>query len=556
MPVPASINELSTVASINSPAGSESPITADDYLRTHAAFIAQLRDANGEIRGAEGVTLIVNATDKRKLADPAQGPGLIAYSPSQTYPANSVGSAIKALASAGEGGNLLEKIMESAEIRGMYVRNSSASSISVGIGMSKILNSVVEYRFQYNGDGLLLLRGVYSGVEDESTKRPAITTTGTFVTTPAPSSYTESVGAKFTATFTGSHLSFRSRVDDRGGLWKISLSNGMTRNVSTWASVLNSNYEQVIFDKLEHGTYTVVFEFMGADPMNAPSTAPARGWLRYTPASTTELPLNVMKVGRINTTTMKAVVSPDSIPDFAISARPQGAAYSSEWVPHHGTTTGVSYNPAIKVLVDGQEVVSTPSGMPAEAYNYREIEGFQIIQQFEARNPNGTGGSMWRHYVVHSLRRRDPALNIKNRLEVLQNTRMSQIYFGMLPAATANVQRLVLNNGYELNGIPSDNSDYTFDWGATSAMYAGEFAPGNFHAAAVFVTSLKDTAGLGSPYAQTVPGRINHRSDGVTKVYWGAGENVDVPTGTVMRSEHRIGVISGARYPDELLKSI
>lgn len=44
MPVPASINDLSTTAGSNSPPGSESPATIDDYLRTHASFIAQLRD--------------------------------------------------------------------------------------------------------------------------------------------------------------------------------------------------------------------------------------------------------------------------------------------------------------------------------------------------------------------------------------------------------------------------------------------------------------------------------------------------------------------------------
>lgn len=45
MPVPASINDLSTTAGSNSPPGSESPATLDDYLRAHAAFIAQLRDS-------------------------------------------------------------------------------------------------------------------------------------------------------------------------------------------------------------------------------------------------------------------------------------------------------------------------------------------------------------------------------------------------------------------------------------------------------------------------------------------------------------------------------
>lgn len=62
MPVPASISELATAASSNSPAGTESPITADDYLRNHAAFIAQLRDKSNDLanstdplKGATGV---------------------------------------------------------------------------------------------------------------------------------------------------------------------------------------------------------------------------------------------------------------------------------------------------------------------------------------------------------------------------------------------------------------------------------------------------------------------------------------------------------------------
>jgi hypothetical protein len=45
MPVPSDISELSTTASGNSPAASESATTADNYFRAHAAFIAQLRDS-------------------------------------------------------------------------------------------------------------------------------------------------------------------------------------------------------------------------------------------------------------------------------------------------------------------------------------------------------------------------------------------------------------------------------------------------------------------------------------------------------------------------------
>lgn len=47
MPVPNAITDLSQTANSNSPSGSESPITTDNYLRAHAAFIALSNAAMG-----------------------------------------------------------------------------------------------------------------------------------------------------------------------------------------------------------------------------------------------------------------------------------------------------------------------------------------------------------------------------------------------------------------------------------------------------------------------------------------------------------------------------
>jgi len=44
MPLPTSINDLSTTAANNYPAGSDAPSVLDDTLRQHASFIATLRD--------------------------------------------------------------------------------------------------------------------------------------------------------------------------------------------------------------------------------------------------------------------------------------------------------------------------------------------------------------------------------------------------------------------------------------------------------------------------------------------------------------------------------
>lgn len=66
MPVPTNISQLSQTASSNSPPGSESPTTADDYLREYASYIAQLRDGKGftdEVDVASAATCDIGAVN-------------------------------------------------------------------------------------------------------------------------------------------------------------------------------------------------------------------------------------------------------------------------------------------------------------------------------------------------------------------------------------------------------------------------------------------------------------------------------------------------------------
>lgn len=92
MPVPSSITDLSTTASMNSPAGSDSPGILDDIQRAHAAFIAQLRDqkanlASPTFTGAvSGITQAMVGLDKvNNTAD--------ADKPVSTLQANAIASA-------------------------------------------------------------------------------------------------------------------------------------------------------------------------------------------------------------------------------------------------------------------------------------------------------------------------------------------------------------------------------------------------------------------------------------------------------------------------------
>ena len=60
MPVPTTIDQLSTTAASNYPSGSDSPATLDDVQRAHASFIAQIRDGV-QVTNASAKTTPVDA---------------------------------------------------------------------------------------------------------------------------------------------------------------------------------------------------------------------------------------------------------------------------------------------------------------------------------------------------------------------------------------------------------------------------------------------------------------------------------------------------------------
>lgn len=56
MALPTSINDLSTTAANNYPAGSDAPSVLDDTIRAHASFIAELRDGAVSLTGTQTLT--------------------------------------------------------------------------------------------------------------------------------------------------------------------------------------------------------------------------------------------------------------------------------------------------------------------------------------------------------------------------------------------------------------------------------------------------------------------------------------------------------------------
>lgn len=108
MPVPSSINDLSSTPGSNSPAGSESPSLIDDYLRAHAAFLAALRDGKVSLTGAyadpawitslSGAKLIAGSVTTAKFDAAAKAPYAVAADSATTAGSATTASTANAIA--------------------------------------------------------------------------------------------------------------------------------------------------------------------------------------------------------------------------------------------------------------------------------------------------------------------------------------------------------------------------------------------------------------------------------------------------------------------------
>ena len=86
MPVPSSISDLSTTPALNSPPGSESPSSIDDYLRAHAAFIRQINDLAATKADASALASKADDSAVVKLAGAQTVAGTKTFSASPVVP--------------------------------------------------------------------------------------------------------------------------------------------------------------------------------------------------------------------------------------------------------------------------------------------------------------------------------------------------------------------------------------------------------------------------------------------------------------------------------------
>ncbi|HGN1707912.1 TPA: phage tail protein, partial [Providencia rettgeri] len=339
---------------------------------------------------------------------------------SNVYPVTNV------VQSSGMNNSLVHALKNTVSIHKMYAM-AKGGSVYVGVQMGdKTYPSAIEYKFDVNEDNLLLLRGVRGGLLSDSSNalrfnKPLFVDSTANINS-APNCYMTEIGSKITGQFFGNRFIFRGYKDNRGGMWKITLTSdtGMIyrKDLSTYkeTAVTATGIEEDVFGKLPNATYQYELVFTGNDPKNPPASGQARGWFTYKPNDSQYQPVVTYDSMPLDESTAKWLSAPNSIIDFALSVKPNNSSFSARWVPVHGGVMGVSDRLNRKAYLDGIVIVDETT---VKDFPLIEIESFRIDQMFFAKHPESPE-RLWTHFVSHTIKNGE--LSIENKLDFTSDT--------------------------------------------------------------------------------------------------------------------------------------
>ena len=264
--------------------------------------------------------------------------------------------------------NLTERIDNLSMIYGeipKYYKVNNTGDFTVFIPISDTEYGSYNFRRDSNEDYMKMREnGVY-------TKGGAISTsqinygevTNSFLSAiSSDNPYALNVGTKVETNFKGYSIEIVTFADNRGGVWNIKIDGVDYGDYSTYSDVAMENKTLTIIDNLSDTNHKMVMEFIGDDPLNAP-TSQARGWLKKTVDGAWTVKTKENSSGF---TRKFDITESGSNKEFAFSISENPQQGNAEWFPqHNGVGTMFVTSEGVQSFVaDGQEVnLETPTDL-------------------------------------------------------------------------------------------------------------------------------------------------------------------------------------------------
>ena len=283
--------------------------------------------------------------------------------------------------------------------------------------------------------------------------------------------FVEQVGAVWTCSVTtttsNARVVFQSQADDRGGLWRLSVDDtALQADVSTWAAVFGAISVEA-FTIPTPGTWTIRGEFVGDDPLSAPSSGTSRGWTKGINATDGNQTVQIIENG--SAVPVEQQISPRSNKDFAIRLKPYDAA-ASEFVPRHGTDSEAFASPT-KYLNAGAllDVAAMSVGQTVE------VESFEWVQHIYGRNSNTGTRNIAEVWTTQRITP-DGIFHVAGRWKTLEDLEAgARVYHLMMMGSTPLFDEAVssLAGSYRLDGptgnVPTTEGNLADSWALLSS---------------------------------------------------------------------------------------
>ena len=437
-------------------------------------------------------------------------------------------------------GSLVDLIKKHSALRNdVIVKVASVTQIDIGIFHQADKATIYTFKQDLDGwwrlfDAVIRPMKKIEVLDNYKKSVNYVSTNGVFSKSD-PTHYTTENGASFTIELEGTGFNFNSRTDNRGGIWEIVVDGYITKTISTFSTTTANNVSQLVVKRLLDGIHTAVATFKGADPNNVPSDGIARGWVNYYTSSGTTPRTITPYINSYSQVNGISVLQVTSRKEFAFAIRPSGTLMSARWVPEHGNV-GAMKNVITKILFSNKEVTDIAS---ETTNNYRIYRDVKFIVNYDAYyTENDT--IAWSGRINQTINGRGYHNSHKfNFLADIEIVAGYPVMMAVAKSTTSNDhvitslgQRAYLNpatvdgSSVELFGEPKSVAHFTKQSGSQEAKNI---------AIAFEVFDYKRTMRIGEEGRPIMPTRVELRTDGERKTYFGsfdyhtvnAGESYD-----------------------------
>ncbi|MFC0188498.1 hypothetical protein ACFFJY_09385 [Fictibacillus aquaticus] len=385
-------------------------------------------------------------------------------------------------------------------------------------------------------DDFIIDYGTYYGavtkLDAQTSAFNYLSSTGVFTTASAPHYWTAEIGATISGAFTGKRIDFTSWEENRGGIWEFVLDEGkpseQRKTISVWAATAIVK-QKTLFDNLQETTHTIKGIFKGADPLNPPSVAPARGWVYFgntRPQDTLRTFYEFNESFTVNK--LHDVEYSASNKELAIEIKPEGSGALHQFVPEHNAT-GTAFKVMEPILMADGKVVEWLSNSFV-----RNVEVIQLIQKVRGYHTSDMVNALLEITQYHTIK--EGVCVHDTKIEFLRNTDVKYGYGVMIPYWTTFGKKIVSSTD-KIYTVKTDNSKEYWSESNTKSFVIVNDVDSDERKDLAFAVTIeyfsksmrKGELGIGNPFTW-----IEHNPTR-GKLYFASMQNAIIPAGYIWR---------------------